>query len=113
MLSWALTFLVIAICAALLGFTGVAVAATQIAKIIFIIFLILFIITSLMHVTKTSFALLSWVLTFFILAIVAGALGFIGVAFISAEIGRALFFVFIVLFIVSLIMHINDRSKPK
>lgn len=45
MLSWALTFLVIALIAAALGFGGVAGAATGIAKLLFFVFLILFAIS--------------------------------------------------------------------
>src|SRR5262245_18582923 len=41
MLSWALTFLVIALIAALFGFTGIAGAASQIAQILFFVFLVL------------------------------------------------------------------------
>src|SRR5690606_5785604 len=41
MLSWALTFFVVAIIAAVLGFTSVAGAAASIAKILFFIFLVL------------------------------------------------------------------------
>jgi uncharacterized membrane protein YtjA (UPF0391 family) len=44
MLSWAITFLIIAIIAAVLGFGGIAGAAAGIAKILFIIFLVLFIV---------------------------------------------------------------------
>ncbi len=43
MLRWAVIFLLIAIVAGLFGFTGVAAAATTIAKIMFGIFLVLFI----------------------------------------------------------------------
>ena len=43
MLSWAITFLIIAIVAAGLGFGGIAGAATGIAKILFIVFLVLFV----------------------------------------------------------------------
>jgi uncharacterized membrane protein YtjA (UPF0391 family) len=42
MLGWALTFLVIAIIAAVLGFGGIAVASAAIAKIVFLVFLVLF-----------------------------------------------------------------------
>ena len=42
MLGWALTFLIVAIIAAVLGFGGVAVASASIAKILFVVFLILF-----------------------------------------------------------------------
>ncbi len=38
MLSWAITFLIIAIIAAVLGFGGIAGAATGIAKILFVLF---------------------------------------------------------------------------
>ena len=41
MLSWALTFFIVAIIAAVLGFTTVAGAAAGIAKILFFIFLVL------------------------------------------------------------------------
>jgi uncharacterized membrane protein YtjA (UPF0391 family) len=42
MLNWALTFLVIAIIAAVFGFGGIAATATGIAQILFYIFLVLF-----------------------------------------------------------------------
>ncbi len=47
MLGWAITFLIIAIIAALFGFWWIAGAAAWIAKVIFIVFLILFIIALL------------------------------------------------------------------
>ncbi len=43
MLSWAITFLIIAIVAAVLGFGGIAGTATGIAKILFVVFLVMFI----------------------------------------------------------------------
>jgi uncharacterized membrane protein YtjA (UPF0391 family) len=45
MLGWALTFLVIALIAALLGFGGIAGAAVEIAKIIFFVAIVLFLIS--------------------------------------------------------------------
>jgi uncharacterized membrane protein YtjA (UPF0391 family) len=47
MLHWALVFLIIAMIAALFGFSGVYVAAAGIAKILFFIFLVLFIVSLL------------------------------------------------------------------
>jgi len=44
MLSWALTFLVIALIAGVLGFGGIAGAATDIARVLFFVFLVLFIV---------------------------------------------------------------------
>ena len=45
MLGWALTFLIVALIAAALGFGGVAGAATGIAKILFFVFLVLFVVS--------------------------------------------------------------------
>ncbi|MBP0903678.1 DUF1328 family protein [Mariniflexile gromovii] len=47
--------------------------------------------------------MLRWTITFIILAIVAGILGFGGIAAGAASIAKALFFIFIFLFIISLI----------
>jgi uncharacterized membrane protein YtjA (UPF0391 family) len=47
MLHWALVFLVIALIAGVLGFSGVYVAAAGIAKILFFVFLVLFVISLL------------------------------------------------------------------
>jgi uncharacterized membrane protein YtjA (UPF0391 family) len=46
MLGWALTFLIIALIAAVLGFGGIAGTAVGIAKIIFVVALILFLISA-------------------------------------------------------------------
>jgi uncharacterized membrane protein YtjA (UPF0391 family) len=45
MLRWALVFLVLALVAALFGFTGLAADAAWIAKILFFVFLIVFVIS--------------------------------------------------------------------
>ena len=42
MLNYAVTFLVIALVAALFGFTGIAAGAVEIAKLLFFIFIVLF-----------------------------------------------------------------------
>lgn len=44
MLGWALTFLVIALIAAALGFGGLAGTAAMVAKVLFVVFLVLFIL---------------------------------------------------------------------
>lgn len=49
MLRWALTFLIVAIVAALFGFGGIASSAVGIARILFFLFLIGFVITLLLH----------------------------------------------------------------
>lgn len=52
MLGWALTFLVVALIAGVLGFTTVAGAAMGIAKILFFVFLILFVVSLVMHLVR-------------------------------------------------------------
>ncbi len=45
MLGWAITFLVIALIAAILGFTVVAGTAAAVAKVMFVVFIVLFLIS--------------------------------------------------------------------
>jgi uncharacterized membrane protein YtjA (UPF0391 family) len=47
MLSWSITFLIIALIAALLGFSGIAGMAAGFAKILFAVFLVLFVVSLL------------------------------------------------------------------
>jgi len=47
MLSWAVTFLIVAIIAAVLGFGVIAGTAAYIAKVLFFIFLVLFLVSLL------------------------------------------------------------------
>lgn len=52
MFGWALTFLVVALVAAVLGFGGIAGAAVSIAKIIFFIAIVLFAISIIAHLVR-------------------------------------------------------------
>jgi uncharacterized membrane protein YtjA (UPF0391 family) len=45
MLYYAVVFLIIALVAALLGFTGIAAGAVEIARILFFIFILLFVVS--------------------------------------------------------------------
>ena len=54
--------------------------------------------------------MLYWALVFFVVALLAGAFGFLGLAAGAAEIARILFFVFLVLFIVSLLTGRKPRG---
>jgi len=56
--------------------------------------------------------MLSWALLFFILAIVAGLFGFIGIAGASFVIAKVLFFVFLLLFLFSLLSGLI-RPSPR
>lgn len=47
--------------------------------------------------------MLGWVLTFLVVALIAGVLGFGGIAGASIEIAKIIFFVAVVLFLVSVI----------
>jgi uncharacterized membrane protein YtjA (UPF0391 family) len=54
MLYWALMFLVIALIAAVLGFTGVAVLAGGVAKILFFILIVLFVVSLIAHLARRA-----------------------------------------------------------
>jgi uncharacterized membrane protein YtjA (UPF0391 family) len=47
MLGWAVTFLIIALIAAVLGFGGIAGFAIELAKIVFVIAMVLFVISAI------------------------------------------------------------------
>ena len=50
--------------------------------------------------------MLSWVVTFLVVALIAGILGFGGVAGVSIEIAKTIFFIAIVLFLVSAVVGV-------
>jgi uncharacterized membrane protein YtjA (UPF0391 family) len=52
MLGWALTFLIVALIAAVLGFGGIAGFAVEIAKIIFFVAIILFVVSAIFGVMR-------------------------------------------------------------
>ena len=54
MLRWALGFFIVALIAAVLGFSGVALAAAGIAKILFYIFLVLFLVSLVSHLLRRT-----------------------------------------------------------
>ena len=56
--------------------------------------------------------MLQWALSFLILALVAGFLGFGGVAILSIEIARLLFGIFLFLFLLTLIVHLLRGKSP-
>ena len=52
MLSWVVTFLIIALIAGILGFGGVAGASIEIAKIIFFVALVLFLVSAVVGLVR-------------------------------------------------------------
>jgi uncharacterized membrane protein YtjA (UPF0391 family) len=53
---------------------------------------------------KTEGVMLSWVVTFLVVALIAGILGFGGVAGVSIEIAKTIFFIAVVLFLISAVV---------
>jgi uncharacterized membrane protein YtjA (UPF0391 family) len=49
MLRWALIFLVVALIAAVLGFSGIAAISVEIARLLFLVFIILFVVAVAVH----------------------------------------------------------------
>jgi uncharacterized membrane protein YtjA (UPF0391 family) len=54
--------------------------------------------------------MLRWAFGFLVIALIAALLGFGGIAFAAADIARILFVLFLVLFVVSLIIHAARRG---
>jgi len=52
MFGWALTFLVVALIAAVLGFGGIATFAVDIAKIIFFVAIVLFVVSAIIGLVR-------------------------------------------------------------
>lgn len=52
MLQWALTFLCVALLAAIFGFGGIAGVATDISKVLFFVFLVMFVVSAIVHLAK-------------------------------------------------------------
>ena len=57
--------------------------------------------------------MLQWSLAFFVVAIIAAVFGYGGIASGSAEIGKFLFFVFIVIFAISLLLNLFRGRRPR
>ncbi len=55
--------------------------------------------------------MLGWAVVFFVLALIAAAFGFGGIAGAAAGIAKVLFFVFLILLIVSAVVHAS-RGRP-
>jgi uncharacterized membrane protein YtjA (UPF0391 family) len=58
---------------------------------------------------QKELAMLYWAAVFFVIALLAAIFGFGGVAAGAAEIGKILFFIFLVVFAVSLILGLINR----
>lgn len=56
--------------------------------------------------------MLGWALTFLIVALIAAVLGFGGIAAVSVEIAKVIFFVAIALFVIMLIASIVMGRRP-
>lgn len=56
--------------------------------------------------------MLGWALAFFIIAIIAAVFGFGGIAAGATTIAQVLFFIFVVLFLLSLVAGLVRRGKP-
>jgi uncharacterized membrane protein YtjA (UPF0391 family) len=54
--------------------------------------------------------MLRWAIGFFIIALIAAVLGFGGIAVAAAGIAKIIFYIFLALFIISLISHLASRT---
>jgi len=54
--------------------------------------------------------MLRWAIGFFIIALIAAVLGFGGIAIAAAGIAKIIFYIFLALFIISLLSHLASRT---
>jgi uncharacterized membrane protein YtjA (UPF0391 family) len=54
--------------------------------------------------------MLRWALGFFVVALIAALLGFGGIALAAAGVAKIIFYIFLVLFVVSLLGHLASRT---
>ena len=57
--------------------------------------------------------MLRWALGFFVVALIAAILGFGGIAVAAAGIAKFIFYIFLILFVVSLLAHLLRGSGPR
>jgi uncharacterized membrane protein YtjA (UPF0391 family) len=116
LLIFALFFLCMTILASFLGYMDVVVSFFDIAQISFFIFLSLVVFSIslfflqkvnqfIIHIFKGGTSLLAWTITFFVVAIVASVLGFTEIMETATEIAKILFYIFLVLLVISIIVH--------
>jgi uncharacterized membrane protein YtjA (UPF0391 family) len=55
--------------------------------------------------------MLGWVVTFLVIALIAGLLGFGGIAGVSIELAKVIFFIAVVLFLLSAIFGMVRRGR--
>jgi uncharacterized membrane protein YtjA (UPF0391 family) len=53
---------------------------------------------------ERSSTMLKWALIFFVISLIAGALGFSGISAGAAQIAKVLFFIFLVIFVIFLVL---------
>jgi uncharacterized membrane protein YtjA (UPF0391 family) len=64
------------------------------------------------EIVNRGLVMLSWVVTFLIVALIAGILGFGGIAGVSIEIAKTIFFIAVVLFLISAVVGVvRGRSR--
>lgn len=54
--------------------------------------------------------MLRWALAFFVVALIAGVLGFAGVTLAAVAIAKMFFYLFLILFLVTLVGHLVRRT---
>lgn len=56
--------------------------------------------------------MLQWAIMFLVVALISAILGFTGIAAVSMEFARIIFFLFLVLFAVAALMHVMRGKTP-
>jgi uncharacterized membrane protein YtjA (UPF0391 family) len=111
MRSFTFTFFVLTIIAGLVGFTELASMIAQFSQSVFLIFIILFIASITFYFIKKTSTALSFSLIFFAIASIAGILAFTHFTDAMVYIAKMSFYVLLVLFIISLGIHMTRKRS--
>lgn len=110
MRNWMLTFFVLTILTGLVGFTQLAIMIAQFSHTVFYIFIVLFALSVIYYLIKKQPAAINTSLIFFAVAAITGILAFTNLTDAMVYIAKLLFYIFLVLFILSLVMHFTRKK---
>src|SRR5262245_2858060 len=106
MRSWAFTFFILSILAALIGFTHLAPLLAQFSQNIFYIFGVLFLAALGFYLYQKKTAALSYSLIFLAITLVAWVLAFITLTMAMVDIAKICFYIFFILFVIAFTIHL-------
>lgn len=112
MRSWIFTFFILTILAGLVGFTDITGMIAHFSKTLFLVFGSLCIASFVYYLFRKKTSILSWTLIFLAISGITGVLAFSRLTDAVVDIAKISFYIFLVLFIISFVVH-SIRKKSR